>query len=95
MISNSLFQNNRDGVVIGSSSVHVSLVRSVLSNNVEDGLTHSVAAITTLLDGCSIMGNILAGVSNNGGTVYGFGNNAIGFNGTDVVGNPIQFFQAQ
>ena len=95
VISNSLFQNNKDGVVIASSSVHVSLVRSVLSSNVEDGLTHSVAGITTVLDGCSIMSNGLAGVSNSNSTVLGLLNNAIAYNGTDVTGNPIQPLQPQ
>jgi len=95
VISNSLFQNNKDGVIIGSSSVHVSLVRTVLSSNVEDGLTHSVAGITTVLDGCSIFSNGLAGVSNTGSTVLGLGNNGIAYNGTDVSGNPIQPLQPQ
>jgi len=95
VISNSLFQNNKDGVVIGSSSVHVSLVRTVLSSNVEDGLTQAVAGITTVLDGCSIMSNGLAGISNTNSTVLGLINNAIAYNGTDVTGNPIQPLQPQ
>jgi hypothetical protein len=55
---------------------------------------HNVAGITTVLDGCTIVGNGM-GVSNTGGVMIGFGNNAIAYNGQDVVGNPIQTLQAK
>jgi len=88
-ISDSKFSNGSQGVLIESASVHLSLVRTVLSENSNNGLLHYAMGITTLLDGCSIFGNTV-GVSNVGGTVYGYSNNAIGFNTPDVIGNPIQ-----
>jgi hypothetical protein len=89
VVSNSFFQNNGNGVTIEQSSVHVSLVRTILSSNTQNGLLHSASGTTTVLDGCSIMGNSV-GVSNTGSTVIGFGNNAIAYNITDVSGNAIQ-----
>jgi hypothetical protein len=74
--------------------VHLSLVRTVLSENSSTGLLHYVPSITTLLDGCSIFGNTV-GVSNVGGTIYGYSNNAIGFNTPDVTGTPIQSLTPQ
>ena len=85
-IADSKFSNGAQGILIESSSVHLSLARTVLSDNSKNGLLHYVPNITTLLDGCSIFGNSVAGISNVGGIVYGYGNNAVGYNGTDFVG---------
>ena len=61
----------------------------VLSENSSNGFRHLVSGITSVLDGCTIVSNV-NGVSNVGGTIFGFGNNSIGFNGQDVVGNAVQ-----
>ena len=42
----------------------------------------------------TITGNGM-GVSNTGGVVIGFGNNAIAYNGQDVAGTPIQTLQGK
>jgi hypothetical protein len=94
VISNSTFENCNNGVVVNSPTVHVGLVRNVLANNTVNGFQHAAAATTTLLDGCSIMGNGV-GVANTGSTVVGYSNNAIGYNNNDVVGNPISTVQGQ
>ena len=94
VISNSTFDNNNNGVYVAASSVHVSLVRDTLSNNTTNGFIHSVAGITTLMDGCSIVSNG-TGVANTGSNVIGYGTNVIGYNNMDVTGNPIQTIQGQ
>ena len=93
VISNSSFEHCKWGVYVETSSVHVSLVRSIIANNTT-GFEHFQGGSTTLLDGCSIMSNGTA-IENTGSTVIGFGNNAIGYNNTGVVGNPIQTLQGQ
>ena len=88
-VSNSSFQYNKEnGIIIGGKSVYLSLVRTVLSNNGASGLLQNVPGIITTIDGCSIMNNVF-GISDVGGTVYGYGNNAIGFNSMDVTPNPV------
>src|SRR5688572_30570917 len=84
-ISNSSFRNCYHGIVIENPSVHLNVIRTVLAENYGSGLHHNAASIVTLLDGCSIFGNAV-GVSNSGGTVIGFSNNAIGNNVQDEVG---------
>jgi hypothetical protein len=88
-ISGSSFRGNGYGASISNPSVFVNFVRTVLAGNTNAGLNHAVAGIQTLIDGCSIFSNG-TGISNTGGTVIGFTNNAIANNGTDVVGNPVQ-----
>ncbi len=94
VVSNSTFDNSNNGAVVESSSVHLSLVRTILSNNITNGFQHVTSGITTLLDGCSIMANG-TGIANTGSTVIGFGNNAVGYNNTAVVGNAISTQQGQ
>ena len=88
-ISNSSFRNGFHGVTIDSPDVRMNLVRTVLADNYGDGLHHNAANISTVLDGCSIFNNAI-GVANAGGSVFGFTNNAIFNNQTNVAGNPVQ-----
>lgn len=87
-IRNSAFSTSGYGASIQTSNVFVNFVRSVMSGNTNAGLNHAVSGIQTLIDGCSIFSNSV-GISNTGGTVIGFTNNAVANNGTDVVGNPV------
>ena len=86
-ISNSHFQANANGVNVIAASVLVSLVETALSQNTGTGLINGSTA-TTLIDGCIISNNATGILNNTGGTVFGFGNNAIAGNTppNDVVG---------
>src|SRR6185436_6579354 len=64
-IKDSTFSNGGMGVSIQATSVHVNLVRTVISENSNTGLNHAVAGITTIIDGCSIFGNT-TGIANTG-----------------------------
>lgn len=88
-ISNSSFRNGFHGVTIEGADVRLNVVRTVLADNFGNGLNHDTAGISTVLDGCSIFNNAF-GVSNVAGSVFGFTNNAIFNNQTDVVGNAVQ-----
>jgi hypothetical protein len=61
-----------------ASSVLVSLVETVLSQNTATGLINPAGA-TQLIDGCTITNNN-TGISN-AGTIFGFENNMIAGNG--------------
>jgi hypothetical protein len=89
-ISNSQFQGNNNGVNVVASSVLVSLVRSILSQNTATGLINGSTA-TSLIDGCSITNNNTGILNNTGGTVFGFANNMIAGNGAggDVSGTAV------
>ena len=50
-IANSVFQNSYHGILIESSNVHVTIAKTVLSENTGSGLHHNVSGITTVLDG--------------------------------------------
>jgi len=88
-ISDSLFTASAEGVHIDGTTVHVNLVRTVLSENSVYGLRHMISGIATLIDECSIFGNG-TGISNTGGTVLGFFDNSIANNVQDVSGNAVQ-----
>ena len=88
-ISNSSFRNGFHGLSLESPDVRMNVVRTVLADNHANGLNHETAGISTALDGCSIFNNEI-GVANVGGTVFGFTNNAIFNNQTDVAGNAVQ-----
>ena len=87
-ITNSLFQGNVDGIRIDDSSSHLRLSESIMSENTGVGLLNGGTATTTL-DGCELAGNGVGLQNNTGGTVFGFGNNAITYNGTDVQGTAV------
>ena len=93
-ISNSSFRNGFHGIAIENSNVRLNVVRTLLSDNFGGGLQHNTAGITTVLDGCSIFGNA-TGISNAGGTVIGFSNNAVLNNQQDISGNPVQSLVAK
>jgi hypothetical protein len=65
-ISNSHFQGNNNGVNVLASSVLVSLVETVLSQNTATGLINPAAA-TQLLDGCTITNNNMIAGNGAGG----------------------------
>ena len=90
-ISNSHFQSSANGVNVAAASVLVSLIETVMSQNTGTGLINGGTA-TTLIDGCTISNNNTGLLNNTGGTVFGFGNNAIAGNGAggDVVGGAVQ-----
>ena len=88
-ISSSSFRNGFHGLSFESPDVKMNVVRTILADNHANGLNHQTAGITTALDGCSIFNNEI-GVSNAGGSVFGFTNNAIFNNQTDVAGNAVQ-----
>jgi hypothetical protein len=93
-ISNSSFRNGFHGIAIDDTNVRLNVVRTVLSDNFASGLQHNIAGITTVLDGCSIFNNA-TGISNAGGTVIGFSNNAVLNNQQDIAGNPVQSLVAK
>ena len=93
-ISSSSFRNGFHGIAVDSANVRLSVVRTVLADNFGGGLQHNAAGITTVLDGCSIFGNA-TGISNAGGTVIGFTNNAVLNNQQDIAGNPVQSLMAK
>ena len=86
-IANSAFQGNNNGVNNINNTSQVMLVRTVMSQNINNGLVNGGTS-ATLIDGCSITNNNVGIANNTGGTVFGFGNNAIAGNngGNDVVG---------
>ena len=86
-IANSAFQASNNGVNVVNQSSQVMLVRTVMSQNTTNGLVNGGTS-ATLIDGCSITNNGVGILNNTGGTVFGFGNNAIAGNtgGNDVVG---------
>jgi hypothetical protein len=88
-VNNSQFEGNANGVNVVANSVFLTLNETVMSNNTGSGLINGSTA-TTIIDGCTISGNIVNGILNNtGGSVVGFGNNGIAFNGTDVNGTAV------
>ena len=89
-ISNSHFQANNNGVNVVNSTSQVMLVRTVMSQNTTNGLINGGTS-ANLIDGCSISNNGVGILNNTGGTVFGFGNNAIAGNtgGNDVVGTAV------
>jgi len=89
MVVDSAFNGNDHGVSVESTSVHLNLTRTIVSQNSVNGLRHLVAGITTIIDRCSIFGNG-TGISNTGSTVVGFNNNSIANNLQDVTGNAVQ-----
>jgi hypothetical protein len=93
-ISNSSFRNGFHGIAVENANVRLNVVRTVLSDNFGGGLQHNSAGITTVLDGCSIFGNA-TGISNVGGTVIGFTNNAVLNNQQEIAGNPVQSLLAK
>jgi len=84
-IANSAFQASANGVNVVNNSSIIMLVDTVISQNTTNGLINGGTA-TTLLDGCSITNNGTGILNNTGGTVFGFANNAIAGNATDVTG---------
>ncbi len=87
-VNSSQFEGNNNGVNVVATSVTMMLRDSVLSNNAASGLVNGSTA-TTLLDGMTINGNGTGILNNTGGFLFGYGNNAVGFNGTDVNGGAI------
>ena len=84
-IANSAFQGNNNGVNVVNNTSIVMLADTVISQNITNGLINGGTA-TTLLDGCSVTNNGTGILNNTGGTVFGFANNAIAGNATDVTG---------
>jgi hypothetical protein len=84
-IANSAFQGNNNGVNVVNNSSIVMLADTVISQNITNGLINGGTA-TTLIDGCTITNNGTGLLNNTGGTVFGFANNAIAGNATDVTG---------
>ena len=87
-ISNSLFQGNVDGIRIDDSTSHLRISETIMSENSGVGLLNGGTATTTI-DGCGMFGNAVGLQNNGGGTVFGFGNNAIAYNSTDVQGTAV------
>jgi len=83
----SQFEGNANGVNVVANSVTFMLAECILANNTNGLVNGSTAA--TALDGCTINSNNNGVLNNTGGTVVGFGNNALGFNVTDVNGAAI------
>jgi hypothetical protein len=86
-VNDSQFEGNGNGIDIVAASVTMMLVNTIMANN-GNGLVNGSTA-TTLSNGCTYNGNNVGILNNTGGTVIGFANNAIGFNNTDVSGNPV------
>ncbi|HJQ38702.1 MAG TPA: hypothetical protein VKB93_16325 [Thermoanaerobaculia bacterium] len=87
-VNSSQFEGNNNGINVVANSVTMMLRDSVMSNNALSGLINGSTA-TTLLDGVTINGNGTGILNNTGGSLFGYGNNAVGFNGTDVNGGAI------
>ncbi|HJQ38701.1 MAG TPA: hypothetical protein VKB93_16320 [Thermoanaerobaculia bacterium] len=87
-VNSSQFEGNNNGINVVANSVTMMLRDSVMSNNALSGLINGSTA-TTLLDGVTINGNGTGILNNSGGSLFGYGNNAVGFNGTDVNGGAI------
>ena len=88
-ISNSHFQANANGVNVLANTVIVTLAETVISQNTGTGLINGSTA-TTLIDGCTITNNATGILNNTGGTVFGFANNMISGNATDLTGTAVQ-----
>lgn len=88
-ISNCYFQAGNKGIEVTDATTHLNLVESVMSENASAGLDNGGTA-QTLIDGCSIFDNNPGIKNNTGGSVLGFGNNAIANNLTaDVQGTAV------
>lgn len=86
-INQSQFEaNNGNGVIAASNSVFVTLAETVMANNLTNGLANYSPA--TVIDGCTIAGNLGSGAFNNSGAgLYSNGTNRIALNSTDVTGS--------
>ena len=78
-------QNVGNGINIVANSVFMTLVETVMGSNSGTGLVNGSNALTHI-DGCTINANGTGLLNNTGGTVNGFGNNAIANNVTDITG---------
>jgi hypothetical protein len=77
--------NGNNGVNAASNSVFVTLTDTVMANNLTNGLLNS--ALATVIDGCTMAGNLGSGAFNNSGAgLYSKNNNGIALNSTDVTG---------
>jgi hypothetical protein len=87
-VNASQFEGNNNGVNVVANSVTMMLIDTVMSNNNGTGLINGSTA-NTLIDGCTFNSNNVGILNNTGGNVFGYFNNALGLNNTDVSGTAV------